>query len=104
MRKLEKYSFECILSVDTLMNGRAMVHLNITFPEDLKIRMDQEVKRNQTKRSTLIQNAVRFYLDLKHKRIQEELLKEGYLAMADETKLLMDDFKNLDRESLKYVD
>ena len=80
------------------------MHLNITFPEDLKIRMDQEVKRNQTKRSTLIQNAVRFYLDLKHKRIQEELLKEGYLAMADETKLLMDDFKNLDRESLKYVD
>ena len=81
-----------------------MVHLNITFPEDLKVRLDQEAQRNHTKRSTFIQNAVRFYLELKHKKSQEELLKEGYLAMADETKVLMDNFKHIDRESLKYVD
>ena len=81
-----------------------MVHLNITFPEDLKAKLDQEVKRNRTKRSTFIQNAVRFYLELKHKRSQEALLKEGYLAMANEEKLLMEEFKHVDRESFKYAD
>ena len=74
-----------------------MVHLNITFPEELKVKLDQEVKRNRTKRSTLIQNAVRFYLELKRKKSQGDLMKEGYLAMADETRILMNDFKYIDR-------
>jgi metal-responsive CopG/Arc/MetJ family transcriptional regulator len=86
------------------MIGGHMVHLNITFPEELKIKLDQEVKRNRTKRSTLIQHAVRFYLELKHKKSQEMLLKEGYLAMGNETKVLMDAFRSIDRDSLKYVD
>lgn len=81
-----------------------MVHLNITFPEDLKMKLDHEVKRNHTKRSTLIQKAVRFYLELSQKKSEEELLKEGYLAMKSETKTIMNDFKHIDRESLKYVD
>ena len=35
-----------------------MLHLNITFPEDLKEELDKEAKREHTQRSTLIQKAV----------------------------------------------
>ena len=34
----------------------------------------------------------------------QDLLKEGYLEMADESARIAEDFKALDRESLKYVD
>ncbi len=81
-----------------------MVHINITFPEDLKAKLDKEVKKNRTKRSTFIQNAVRFYLQLKDKKSEQELLKEGYLAVANEDKALMNDFKYVDQESWKHVD
>ncbi len=83
-----------------------MVHLNITFPEDLKRQLDYEIKREKTKRSTLIQRAVRFYLDVKTKKEKNALLKEGYLdlAMTDESRLIMDDFKYADTEILKYID
>ena len=81
-----------------------MVHLNITFPEELKAQVDKEAHREKTKRSTLIQKAVRFYLELKERRSKEVLLREGYQAMALESKKMMNDFKHVDRESLKYVD
>jgi len=81
-----------------------MVHLNITFPEDLKRKLDDEIKREKTKRSTFIQRAVRFYLGVKNKKEKNALLKEGYLAMADESLLIMDEFKHADAETLKYID
>ena len=55
-----------------------MVYLNITFPEDLKKELDLEVRQERTKRSTLIQKAVRTYLKLKHQKAVDALLKEGY--------------------------
>ena len=33
----------------------------------------------------------------------EVLLREGYVAMQDEAKNIMEDFRELDSESLKYV-
>lgn len=83
-----------------------MVHLNITFPEDLKRQLDHEIKREKTKRSTFIQRAVRFYLGVKTKKEKNTLLKEGYLdlAVADESRLIMEDFKYADAETLKYID
>ncbi len=45
-----------------------MLHLNITFPEDLKEALDQEVKREHTQRSTLIQKAVWVYLETKKQK------------------------------------
>ena len=83
-----------------------MVHLNITFPEDLKRKLDQEAKREKTKRSTFIQRAVRFYIGAKSKKEKNELLKEGYLdrAMIEESKLIMEQFKHADAETLKYID
>ena len=56
------------------------------------------------KRSTLIQKAVRVYLTSKDRKAKELLLREGYEAMASESKKIMDDFKHIDRESLKHVD
>ena len=59
-----------------------MLHLNITFPTDLKEDLDREVRREHTQRSTLIQRAVRMYLDLKKRKAVHELMREGYLAQA----------------------
>lgn len=81
-----------------------MEHLNITFPESLKEALDREAKRQRTKRSTLIQKAVRVYLELKRRRAFLALMKEGYLEMAGESDRTTREFAELDRESLKYVD
>ena len=81
-----------------------MIHLNITFPSELKERLDKEAYREKTKRSTLIQKAVRVYLAVKQRQAKEVLLREGYAAMVSESRKIMDDFKHVDRESLKYVD
>ncbi len=86
------------------MERGTMEHLNITFPSELKERLDREALREKTKRSTLIQKAVKVYLALKEQQAKNILLREGYEAMALESKNIMDDFKELDRESLKYVD
>ena len=80
-----------------------MVHVNITFPEELKERLDREAVKEKTKRSTLIQKAVRVYLDLKAKKQTQELLKEGYQTMAVESMKLMKEFKTADQETLKYA-
>ena len=81
-----------------------MVYLNITFPEDLKKELDLEVRQERTKRSTLIQKAVRTYLKLKHQKAVDVLLREGYQEMAAESKNVMKDFEKTDRESWKHVD
>ena len=80
-----------------------MEYLNITFPSELKEQLDREVVKEKSRRSTLIQKAVRVYLALKNQKDREILLREGYTAMRDETKNIMDDFKALDKESLKYA-
>ena len=81
-----------------------MEHLSITFPETLRVSLDREAKREHTKRSTLIQKAVRIYIDLKHRQQLSELLKEGYQEMAADSKDLASAFKHADEASLKYVD
>lgn len=81
-----------------------MEHLSITFPEPLKRALDLEAGREGTKRSTLIQKAVRVYLQLKRRKALAGLLREGYLEMAGESEQITQDFKHLDRESLKYAD
>ena len=81
-----------------------MEHLSITFPENLRAALDREARQEHTKRSTLIQKAVRIYLQLKRRKALTNLLKEGYREMAAESGEIMRDFKNLDSESLKYVD
>ena len=81
-----------------------MVYLNITFPEDLKKELDLEVRQERTKRSTLIQKAVRTYLKLKRQQSTDILLREGYQAMAAEAKIVMKDFEKIDMESWKHVD
>ncbi len=81
-----------------------MVYLNITFPEDLKKELDLEVRQERTKRSTLIQKAVRTYLKLKRQKSTDILLREGYQEMAAEAKIVMKDFEKTDLESWKHVD
>ena len=81
-----------------------MEHLNITFPSELRERLDKEAVREKTKRSTLIQKAVWIYLALKERKAKQVVLREGYEAMVSESKKMMDDFKYLDQDSLKYAD
>ena len=79
-------------------------HLNITLPIGLREALDEEARREHTKRSTLIQKAVAFYLRVAHKQSLRELLREGYLEMAAEATAVTRAFQALDRESLKHVD
>lgn len=81
-----------------------MEYLSITFPSDLKKALDQEAKRENIKRSTLIQKAVRVYLQLKKRENTKNLLREGYQEMYQVSKQITDDFEGLDKDSLKYVD
>ena len=79
-------------------------HLNITLPIELKEALDQKVRREHTKRSTLIQKAVTLYLRVAEKKTLRELLKEGYIEMAAEARAVSRAFEVLDREVLKYAD
>lgn len=80
------------------------MHLSITFPENLKTALDREARKEHTKRSTLIQKAVRVYLDLKRRRALRDLMIEGYREMGKVAKEIEHDFRYADAESLKYVD
>ena len=81
-----------------------MEHLSITFPESLRIELDREAKKEHTKRSTLIQKAVRVYLELIKRREIADLLKRGYQEMAGESLQIMKEFSAIDKETWKYVD
>ena len=81
----------------------AAQHLNITLPVSLREALDQEVKREHTKRSTLIQRAVALYLRVAQTRDLRELLREGYVEMAAEARSVTKAFEALDRETLKYA-
>ena len=59
-----------------------MTHLSITFPDDLKAALDKEAKQEHTKRSTLIQTAVRVYLGMKRRKELSERMKQGYMEMT----------------------
>ena len=52
-------------------------HINITVPSDLREAMDYQAQQEHTKRSTLIQKAVRLYLDLSRQKSLRALLKDG---------------------------
>jgi|GEM_PF-856567 hypothetical protein len=78
-------------------------HINITIPIGLKTRIDEESKRERIGRSTLIQKAVAFYLELIKRKRLKSLLAEGYAEMAGESLKIMDDFEDIDKEAMKYV-
>ncbi len=71
-----------------------MLHLNITFPEDLKEELDKEAKREHTQRSTLIQKAVRTYLEVKKRKSLQERMKEGYIEQAAESRAICKEWES----------
>jgi metal-responsive CopG/Arc/MetJ family transcriptional regulator len=79
-------------------------HINITIPVGLKTRIDEESKREHIGRSTLIQKAVSFYLEIIKSNRIKGLLAEGYLEMAGESIKIIKEFENIDNEAMKYVD
>ena len=79
-------------------------HINITIPPDLKEAVDRQAKLERTKRSSLIQKAVRVYLGLSGRKAFRTLLEEEYRELAEESRILAKEFEALDRESLKYID
>ena len=79
-------------------------HINITIPVNLKIRIDEESRREKIGRSTLIQKAVSLYLELIKKKRIRALLAEGYSEMAGESLKITREFEALDNEAMKYAD
>ena len=79
-------------------------HINITVPPDLREAVDHQAQREHTRRSTLIQKAVRVYLGLSRQKSLRALLEEGYAELGPEAKRLEREFARLDAESLKYAD
>ena len=79
-------------------------HINITIPPELRQAVDQQAKREKTKRSSLIQKAVRVYLGLAKNRELRALMQEGYQEINQEARRLGQEFARLDAESLKYAD
>ena len=79
-------------------------HINITIPSELREAVDHQAQRERTKRSTLIQKAVKVYLGLSGRRAIRQLMEEGYREMAEEARRVGHDFERLDAESVKYVD
>ncbi len=55
-------------------------------------------------RNTLIQKAVALYLRVAGKKSLNELLKEGYVEMAEEATAVTQVFRVLNQEVLKYVE
>ena len=78
-------------------------HINITIPVGLKVRIDEESKREHIGRSTLIQKAVSLYLELLKKKKLRSLLAEGYKEMAGEALVVTSDFALLDDEAMKHA-
>lgn len=78
-------------------------HINITIPADLKTRIDAESRRERIGRSTLIQKAVSFYLELVRKKRIRTLLAEGYKEMAGESLEITREFEALDDEAMKHA-
>jgi len=70
----------------------------------LREAVDRQARQEGTKRSSLIQKAVRVYLVLSKRTALKALLKQGYLEMQEETQRIEREFAKLDQESLKYVD
>lgn len=81
-----------------------MEHINITFPEKLKRQLDRQAKFEGARRSTLIQKAVKIYLELKRRKVMKALLRQGYQEMSEVNDQLMRDFEQIDHESAKHVD
>jgi len=79
-------------------------HINITIPSSLRIRIDEESKRERIGRSTLIQKAVSLYLGLIKKRQLRALLAEGYNEMAGESLKITREFEILDDEAMKQAE
>lgn len=82
----------------------AVEHINITLPVRLKAALDREARQEGTKRSTLIQQAVVLYLRVARQKTLREQLREGYVEMAAEARVVTKAFEDLDRETLKYAD
>ena len=78
-------------------------HINITIPIGLKARIDEESKREHIGRSTLIQKAVAFYLELIKRKRLKNILAEGYAEMSGESLKIMEEFKDLEKEALTHV-
>ena len=73
-------------------------HINITMPPDLREAVDHQAQREHTKRSTLVQKAVRVYLGLSRQKTLRVLLEEGYAELGPESKRLEREFARLDAE------
>jgi len=79
-------------------------HVNITIPVSLKMRIDAESKREHIGRSTLIQKALAFYLDVLRTKKMRALLVEGYSEMAGEALAITKEFSGLDDEVFRRAD
>ena len=79
-------------------------HINITIQTELREAVDRQARHEHTKRSSLIQKAVKVYLGLARRKALRALLAEAYAELGGEAERLEREFERLDAESLKYAD
>ena len=78
-------------------------HINITIPADLREELDRRAHQERTKRSSLIQKAVKVYLGLSRRKALRALLTQGYAELGEEAARLEREFERLDAESLRHA-
>lgn len=81
----------------------AVKHINITLPEQLIERVNKIAEREHVSRSGLIKISLSAYIaSLQQKRLKE-MLKKGYLEMAEESRKISDEWLPLEKESLRNI-
>lgn len=75
----------------------------ITLPESLLAEVDGFVAETQGNRSELIRDAMRFYLQTQRYHHLREVLKRGYLEMAETNLLLSEESLLLENEAMEKV-
>ena len=79
--------------------AQTMRRVMITMPPDLLRQTDEAATRLDSSRSQLIRQAIVFFLEEQRRRELRELLKEGYLARAQESLEMAEEFYVAEQEA-----
>ncbi len=81
------------------MSTIAMQKVMITVPPTLLGQIDETVARLNTSRSALIRQAMEFFFAEQQRQELRELLKEGYLYRAEESRQMAQEFFVAEKEA-----
>ena len=82
------------------MRTATMQRVMFTIPPSLLERVEEAAARLNTSRSDLIRRALEHFLEEQRRQELRELLKEGYLATAEESLRICEEFAYADYEAV----